>query len=205
MFSKKQKLIFIIVAILLLLLLLGIGYFVIRSSYNFISLTIALSPLNGSLPCDDIPLDIIYEDKELIAINKPSGLLTVSTDKEKEKTLYREVADYEKKKHKSNKVFIINRLDKDTSGIVVLAKDEKTKNQLQENWNEYVSLREYVAVVHGHLKESSGRVVQKLLETKKKQQAFKEAFGKTYINEFKDYPEEPEEIIEETEEEPIEE
>ena len=60
----------------------------------------------------------------------------------------------------------MHRLDKDTSGIVVLAKDEKTKNQLQENWNEYVSLREYVAVVHGHLKEKSGKVIQNLMETK---------------------------------------
>ena len=84
----------------------------------------------------------------------------------KDKTLYRKVSDYVKKQHKSNKIFIVHRLDKDTSGIVVLAKDEKTKNQLQENWNEYVSLREYVAVVHGHLKEESGRVIQKLMETK---------------------------------------
>ena len=61
---------------------------------------------------------------------------------------------------------IVHRLDKDTSGIVVLAKDEKTKNKLQENWNEYVTIREYVAVVHGKLNKESDRIVQRLKETR---------------------------------------
>lgn len=110
-------------------------------------------------------LDIIYEDKELIAINKPSGLLTVSTDKEKEKTLYREVADYEKKKHKSNKVFIINRLDKDTSGVVLFAKNQKLKKLFQDNWNELVKTRNYIAIVEGKT-DTEGTIKSWLKETK---------------------------------------
>ena len=94
-------------------------------------------------------LDIIYEDKNLIVVNKPSGLLTVSTDKEKEKTLIHKVINYEKKKNKNNKVFIVHRLDKDTSGIVVFAKSIKIKNLLQNNWDSLVELRQYVAVVEG--------------------------------------------------------
>jgi 23S rRNA pseudouridine1911/1915/1917 synthase len=113
-----------------------------------------------------LPFEVLFEDEHIIVVNKPSGLLTIATAKEKERTLYHIVREYLVSKDKHAKVFIVHRLDKDTSGIVVLAKDEKTKNQLQENWNEYVSLREYAAVVHGHLKESSGRVVQNLLETK---------------------------------------
>lgn len=113
-----------------------------------------------------LPFEVLFEDDHIIVVNKPSGLLTIATAKEKERTLYHIVREYLVSKEKQAKVFIVHRLDKDTSGIVVLAKDEKTKNQLQENWNEYVSLREYVAVVHGHLKEESGRVVQKLMETK---------------------------------------
>ena len=113
-----------------------------------------------------LPFGVLFEDEHIIVVNKPSGLLTIATAKEKERTLYHIVREYLVSKDNHAKVFIVHRLDKDTSGIVVLAKDEKTKNQLQENWNEYVSLREYVAVVHGHLKESSGRVVQNLLETK---------------------------------------
>ena len=114
----------------------------------------------------ELPFDILFEDNHIIVVNKPSGLLTIATAKEKEKTLYHIVREYLVSKDKYAKVFIVHRLDKDTSGIVVLAKDEKTKNKLQENWNDFVTLREYVAVVHGNLKNKEGRIVQKLKETK---------------------------------------
>ena len=113
-----------------------------------------------------LPFDILFEDDHIIVVNKPSGLLTIATAKEKEKTLYHIVREYLVSKDKNARVFIVHRLDKDTSGVVVLAKDEKTKNKLQENWNEYVSLREYVAVVHGRLNKESDRIFQKLKETK---------------------------------------
>ncbi len=114
----------------------------------------------------ELPFEILMEDDHIIVVNKPSGLLTIATSKEKEKTLYHMVRDYLIHKNPYAKVFIVHRLDKDTSGIVILAKDEKTKNKLQEHWNEYVSLREYVAVVHGVLKKKEGRIVQNLKETK---------------------------------------
>ena len=113
-----------------------------------------------------LPFEVLFEDDHIIVVNKPSGLLTIATEKEKERTLYHIVREYLVSKDKNARIFIIHRLDKDTSGIVVLAKDEKTKNKLQENWNEYVTLREYVAVVHGHLKNESDKIVQKLKETK---------------------------------------
>lgn len=114
----------------------------------------------------ELPFDILFEDDHIIVVNKPSGLLTIATNKEKEKTLYHIVREYVVSKDKRARIFIVHRLDKDTSGIVVLAKDEKTKNQLQENWNEYVSLREYIAVVHGIVKKKEDRIVQYLKETK---------------------------------------
>lgn len=110
--------------------------------------------------------DILYEDDYIIAVNKPSDLLTIATKKEKEKTLYHYVSQYLKRKNKNNKVFIIHRLDKETSGILLFAKDEKTKNLFQKNWNELVKLREYTAVVHGKMPKKSDRLVNKLLETK---------------------------------------
>ena len=113
-----------------------------------------------------LPFDVLFEDEHIIVVNKPSGLLTIATEKEKDKTLYHIVREYLVSKNQYARVFIVHRLDKDTSGIVVLAKDEKTKNKLQENWNEYVSLREYVAVVHGKPKKDEDRIVQKLKETK---------------------------------------
>lgn len=113
-----------------------------------------------------LPFDIVFEDDNIIVVNKPSGLLTISTSKEKERTLFHIVREYLVSKDKNSKVFIVHRLDKDTSGIVILAKNEKIKKQLQDNWNEYVSLREYVAIVHGHLKKKNDRIVQMLSETK---------------------------------------
>lgn len=113
-----------------------------------------------------LPFDIIYEDDHIIVVNKPTGLLTIATNKEKEKTLYHIVREYLVSKQKNNKVFIVHRLDKDTSGIVLFAKDEKIKNKLQENWQEYVSLREYVAIIDGKLEKKEDRIVQYLKETK---------------------------------------
>lgn len=109
-------------------------------------------------------LDILYEDKFIIIVNKPSNLLTVSTDKEKDRTLFSYVFDYLKQKNKSNKVFIVHRLDKDTSGIVIFAKDEKTKFYLQENWDKFK--RNYVAVVNGKVQKQKGVIKSYLQETK---------------------------------------
>lgn len=97
-------------------------------------------------------LKILFEDKSLIIINKASGLLTIRTNKnnDNEKNLYGEVHDYLYKKNKNNKVFIIHRLDKDTSGIIMFAKSEQIKRIMQESWDN-VS-RDYVAVVHGKAK-----------------------------------------------------
>ena len=109
-------------------------------------------------------LDIIYEDKAIIVVNKPSHLLTISTDNEKEKTLFHKVMMYEKKKNKNNKVFIVHRLDKDTSGLVLFAKEEKFKYKLQNNWDKDTK-RGYVAVVHG--KTENKKVLKSYLtETK---------------------------------------
>lgn len=111
-------------------------------------------------------LDIIYEDKEILVINKPSGLLTVSTPKEKERTLFHEVSEYVKKSNPKTKVFIINRLDKDTSGIVLFAKNQNIKYMYQNNWDKLAVKRCYVAVVNGTLKQKTGTIKSYLKETK---------------------------------------
>lgn len=104
----------------------------------------------------DRRMNIIYEDYELIAVRKPSGLLSIATKKEKEKTLYHLVSDYVKQLDKKNKIFIVNRLDKDTSGIVLFSKSQSLKQKLQDNWNEYAIKREYYAVVDGKIEKESG-------------------------------------------------
>ena len=109
-------------------------------------------------------LDIIYEDKYIIIVNKPINLLTISTIKEKDNTLYNEVYTYLKQKHKSNKVFIVHRLDKDTSGLIVFAKSEDVKYKLQDSWNDVK--RYYYAIVNGIVENNKSTIKSYLKETK---------------------------------------
>lgn len=98
-------------------------------------------------------IKIVFEDKDLIIIDKPTGLLTVATDKEKRKTAYAVLSEYVKISNKDNKIFIVHRIDRETSGLLMFAKNEKIKALIQENWSETISERTYVAVVEGVVKE----------------------------------------------------
>lgn len=104
-----------------------------------------------------IDIKILYKDDDLIAIDKPSGLLSISNSKEKEITAFRLVSDYIKTNNKKAKLFVVHRLDEQTSGILLFAKNLKIKELLQKNWNEYVKLREYTCVVKGKM-PTSGRI-----------------------------------------------
>lgn len=106
-------------------------------------------------------LKIIYEDKNIIVIDKPSNLLTISTEKEKQKTLYHEVLEYLRKKNQ--KIFIIHRLDKETSGLIMFAKNQKTKEYMQNNWENVE--RYYVALVEDKI-TTKGEIKTNLKETK---------------------------------------
>lgn len=108
----------------------------------------------------NIKLKILFEDKHLLIVYKKSGIPTIKSEKYKN-NLYSDVYDYLHKKNQ--RVFVVHRLDADTSGIVVFAKSEKVKNILQENWNDV--LREYIAIVHGNTK-MSGVIESYLKETK---------------------------------------
>lgn len=111
-------------------------------------------------------LDIIYEDSDIIVINKPSGLLSIASDKEKKHTAYHLLTDHVKLKNARNRIFTVHRLDRDTSGVLMVAKNERMKLALQDNWADLVSQRAYAAVVEGQLKEKSGRIQSWLKETK---------------------------------------
>lgn len=109
-------------------------------------------------------LDIVYQDKDIIVVNKDAHLLTIGTEKERDNTLYHKVLMYEKKKRKSNKIFIVHRLDKETSGLVLFAKREEIKDILQNNWDIYAIERKYVAVVEGKLKKKEDTLKNHLME-----------------------------------------
>ncbi len=111
-------------------------------------------------------LDILYEDSDIIVINKPAGLLTIASDKEKESTAYHLLTDYVRQQNPANRIFVVHRLDRDTSGVLMVAKNERIKLALQDNWADLVSDRGYMAVVEGQLEEKSGRIRSWLKETK---------------------------------------
>ena len=109
-------------------------------------------------------IDIIYEDSNYLVVNKPSGMLTISTDKEKNRTLYHMVREYIHSKKNREKIFIVHRLDRETSGLVLFCKDESLRDKIQENWEKVAIKREYAAVVLGTLDKKKDRLVSFLKE-----------------------------------------
>lgn len=107
-------------------------------------------------------IELIYEDEDFIAIDKPAGLLAVESDNEREETAYNYVLEYLQATSKQARPFIIHRIDKETSGVLVFAKNPKVHSALRLNWNELVSAREYMAVVEGKMPEKSGKLVNYL-------------------------------------------
>ena len=112
-----------------------------------------------------LPFDLLYEDSDLLVIDKPAGLLTVATEREKKRTAYHMVTDYVREAGKAPRIFVVHRLDRDTSGVVLFAKNEDMKHALQENWGENVEKRVYLAVTEGRPPQDKGTCRSWLLET----------------------------------------
>ena len=112
-----------------------------------------------------LPFPVLYEDGELVAVDKPAGLLSVGNEKERQRTAYRLVSGYVKAADPAGKIFVVHRLDRDTSGVLLFAKDEGLKRRLQENWDRLVTRRAYVAVVEGAPPREEGEVRSFLRET----------------------------------------
>jgi tRNA pseudouridine32 synthase/23S rRNA pseudouridine746 synthase/23S rRNA pseudouridine1911/1915/1917 synthase len=109
-------------------------------------------------------LSILYEDHDILVVDKMSGLLTISTDKVKENTAYYLLNNYVKKGNQKSKqrIFIVHRLDRDTSGILVFAKNVIAKRYLQDEWQRFKKI--YYAVVQGTLPEKEGVITSYLAE-----------------------------------------
>ena len=111
-------------------------------------------------------LKILYEDVDLIVIDKPAGLLSMASDKEKLYTAYHQLTDYVRQTNPDNHLFIVHRLDRDTSGVMLFAKNEEAKHKLQDAWKQMVVDRAYVAVVEGKVEKKEGSIKSWLKETK---------------------------------------
>ena len=110
-------------------------------------------------------IKLVHEDNDIIVINKGSGILSVSTDNVKDGTAYSILRDYLKKKDPRLMLFVVHRLDRDTSGLMMFAKNVEAKEAMQHNWNNMVLGRRYVAVVEGKVEQEEGVVKSYLAET----------------------------------------
>jgi 23S rRNA pseudouridine1911/1915/1917 synthase len=109
-------------------------------------------------------LRLVHEDGDLLVIDKPPGLLTIATERERERTAYRLIWDYLAAQRPPHRPFIVHRLDRDTSGLIVLAKTPEAKRHLQAQFEARVAEREYVAVVEGRVRTASGTLESRLAE-----------------------------------------
>lgn len=111
-------------------------------------------------------LPILHEDKDIIVVVKPAGLLTVGTDREKMRTAYYLLNDYVRRGNQKsrNRVYVVHRIDKDTSGVLVFAKSKQAQKFLQENWK--TTEKQYIAIVHGQLTDKEGTISSYLAENR---------------------------------------
>ncbi|MCF7817761.1 MAG: RluA family pseudouridine synthase [Kiritimatiellales bacterium] len=109
-------------------------------------------------------LEILYEDRDIVVIDKEAGLLTNSPHRDEENTAERFLTDYVRKGNSKSRlrVYTVHRLDRDTSGLLVFAKSESVKQKLQDNWP--ATEKRYFAVVHGHLEQKHGKISGYLAE-----------------------------------------
>ena len=111
-------------------------------------------------------LEIIFEDDDILVVEKPAGLLSVATNKMESDTLHSRCLDYIRTKHHSNWCYIVHRLDRETSGIMIFALSKQNKEYLQEQFAERSIYRTYFALVEGKLPRKHGTEIEWLLEDK---------------------------------------
>ena len=106
----------------------------------------------------------MFEDDYIIVIDKSSGLLSMGTDRDKEKTAYYILSDYLKKQDPRNKIFIVHRLDRETSGVMLFAKTANAQTILQRDWDNMVLDRKYHAIIEGTPEKETGELRSYLAE-----------------------------------------
>ena len=142
---------------------------VIVTQYNFPlqpGMKVQISREKGNKEFHNRLLKIVYEDAYLLVVEKATGLLSVNTDRQKERTAYTILTEYVRRSGKRNQLYIVHRLDRDTSGLMMFAKDEKTQHTLRDNWHRIVYDRRYVAVVSGEIEDDGGTIANWLKDNK---------------------------------------
>lgn len=140
-----------------------------------IEITIPVTPRPEETEPEDIPLDIVYEDEYLIVVNKPAGMVAHPALGNYSGTLVNALLNYTQKLSKLNepeRPGIVHRIDKDTSGLLLIAKDEWTHAQLAKQFSAHSIDREYWAVCWGLFDDKKGEVIGNIARSKKDRKIF---------------------------------
>ncbi|QYR20647.1 RluA family pseudouridine synthase [Paenibacillus sp. sptzw28] len=113
-----------------------------------------------------IGLAILHEDDDIVVIRKDAGLLSIASPQETELTAYRQLTAHVRSDNPGGRIFVVHRLDRDTSGVMMFAKSEKIQQALQDSWQDIVKERTYVALVEGKVKKEEGTIKSWLKESK---------------------------------------
>jgi 23S rRNA pseudouridine1911/1915/1917 synthase len=120
--------------------------------------------VGAAAPAFPSALRLVHEDADLLVVDKPSGLLTVATERERRRTAYRMLSDYVAAQGRAARVFIVHRLDRETSGLLVFAKSAAVKRHLQAQFAARAVERGYVAVVEGRVRDDHGTLRDRVVE-----------------------------------------
>ena len=149
--------------------------------------TVKIDFTKGTAGLKCAKISVIYEDDYIIVINKAEGLLSVATDKNEKDTAFRIIMNHLKKQKKNNRLYIVHRLDRETSGLLLFAKQKETQMILQENWQRIVSEKKYYALVEGILEQKEGTVHTWLNEDVKSKKVYSSDFDNGGQESFTDY------------------
>lgn len=142
--------------------------------------TVSLRPrLQGG----DLPFPLLYEDADLLAIDKPAGLLSTANEREQERTAFRAVSDWLRDRGEG-RAFLVHRLDRDTSGVLLFAKSEAVQQRFQNEWNTLIRRRGYRAVVEGAPPEPAGTIRTQLRENRIHRVYSVRSGGKTAVTHY---------------------
>ena len=111
-------------------------------------------------------LDLLYEDPHILVINKQENLLSIATEKEKEKTAYSFLYSYVKNQKPENRIFVVHRLDQRASGVLVFARTPEAKENLQAQFKKHSVERQYLAIVEGSVHDESGTIENYLAQNR---------------------------------------
>ena len=141
----------------------------ITTQYNFAlkpGMKVQVSKAKNNHEFKNNMLKLVYEDAYIIVVEKKEGLLSVATEHQKERTAQHILSEYVKRSHRNNRIFVVHRLDRETSGLMMYAKDEKTMNTLRDNWHDIVKDRRYVTIVSGDMERDAGSIESWLTDRK---------------------------------------